>query len=287
METPGKGQGIRDQCVRPGLLQQREGRWTVCLTCERRCRLVEGGTGWCRTRRNIAGTVHTLTYGWVSSRSANPIEKKPFYHVHPGTIALTAEALRLCVGAGLDAMNVDRKGRAGPVRRHCKGIEVEKVWATCRAARAAGVHLEVTTLVIPGVNDDETSLGEMAERILADLGEEAPWHLTRYFPAFRFTAPATPVATLERAASIGRGAGLRFVYIGNVPGHPSSNTACPECGMLLIQRQGFGVTQDRVQSGRCPDCGRGIAGVWNAPAGMRVPKDAPDGGAGGSWAREQ
>jgi len=361
---------IRDQCSRPGLLQRQEGRWRVCLTCERRCRLVEGETGWCRTRRNLAGTLCTLTYGRVSSLSANPIEKKPLYHFHPGTIALTAgswgcnfgcpwcqnwetskavpsgqghvlsaaafvgearrlgcqgtsisfneptlslewslevfrlaraaglyntlvsngymtaEAFRLWIEAGLDAMNVDLKGRAGPVRRHCRGIEVERVWATCRAARAAGVHLEVTTLVIPGVNDDEVSLGEMAVRIRADLGAEVPWHLTRYFPAFRFTTPATPGATLERAAAIGRGAGLRFVYIGNVPGHPSSNTACPQCGMLLIRRQGLGVTQNRIRSGRCPGCGRGIPGVWEATAGDCVPNIAQDGGRGGACARE-
>lgn len=332
--------------VRPALLQREEGRRVVCLTCERRCRLVEGGTGWCRTRRNGRGALYTLIYGAVSSVSANPIEKKPFYHFHPGTHALTAgswgcnfgcpwcqnweisknpppvvgpftsptafveevlrlgcqgtsisfneptlslewsldvfrlarsrglyntfvtngymtpEALRLLVEAGLDGMNVDMKGKAEAVRRHCKGVDVEKVWNACRLARGAGVHLELTTLVIPGVNDDDSSLHEVAGRICSELGADVPWHVTAYFPAYRFHAPPTSVAMLERAQAIGRAAGLRFVYLGNVPGHPSGNTVCPDCGALLIERRGLAVVRNRLRNGCCSVCGKDIAGVW-------------------------
>lgn len=332
--------------TRPALLQRAEGPRVVCLTCERRCRLVEGGTGWCRTRRNEGGILHTLIYGAVSSVSANPIEKKPLYHFFPGTYALTAgswgcnfgcpwcqnweiskkpppvagpfmsptafvdevlrlgcqgtsisfneptlslewsldvfrlarsrglyntfvtngymtpEALRLLVEAGLDGMNVDLKGRADAVRRHCKGIEVEKVWNTCRLAREIGLHMELTTLVIPGVNDDDPSLQEIAGRISSELGADVPWHITAYFPAYRFHAPPTSVETMERARAIGRGAGLRFVYLGNVPGHPSGNTVCPDCGALLIERWGLSVIRNRLRNGCCSACGRGIAGMW-------------------------
>ncbi len=318
----------------------------ICLTCERRCRLIPGGTGWCRTRRNIEGTLHTLIYGAVSSVSANPIEKKPLYHFYPGTEALTAgswgcnfgcpwcqnweiskesppalgpftspaafvdeavrlgcggtsisfneptlslewslevfrlararglyntmvtngymtpEALRLLAEAGLDGMNVDVKGGAGAVRRHCKGIDVEKVWTSCRRAREMGVHLELTTLVVPGVNDDDSSLKSIARRTVAELGAEVPWHVSGYFPAYRFHEPPTPLATLERARAIGRGVGLPFVYLGNVPGHPSGNTWCPECGKLLIQRWGLAVTRNHLRNGCCPWCGSVLPGVW-------------------------
>lgn len=323
----------------------------VCLTCERRCSLVEGGTGWCRTRRNIGGVLHTLIYGAVSSVSANPIEKKPLYHFHPGTAALTAgswgcnfgcpwcqnweiskapppawgpftspaafveeacrlgcqgtsisfneptlslewslevfrlararglyntfvtngymtpEALRLLVEAGLDGMNVDVKGEPEAVRRRCKGIDVERVWKTCRLAREIGVHLEVTTLGVPGINDQESSLQAIVARIVRELGSDAPWHVSAYFPAYRFFARPTPLATLERAREIGRKAGLRYIYLGNVPGHPSAHTLCPNCGMLLIERWGLAVIQNRLRDGCCPECGSGIAGVWGR-AGM-------------------
>ncbi len=332
--------------VRPALLQRAEGRHVICLTCERRCRLVRGGTGWCRTRRNVEGTLHTLIYGAVSSVAANPIEKKPFYHFHPGTDALTAggwgcnfgcpwcqnweisknpppaqgpftspaafvdeahrlgcrgtsisfneptlslewslevfrlararglyntlvsngymtpEALRLLREAGLDGMNVDVKGGAEAVRRHCRGVDVEKVWQSCRRAREMGVHLEVTTLVIPGVNDDEGCLGSIAGRIVGELGAGVPWHVSAYFPAYRFETPPTPLGRLERARVIGQQAGLLFVYLGNVPGHPSSNTRCPECGILLIERWGLAVTKIRLRDGCCPGCATAIPGAW-------------------------
>jgi pyruvate formate lyase activating enzyme len=342
----GAGASPTSAFVREVLLQREEGRRVVCCTCERRCRLVEGGTGWCRTRRNHDGVLYTLIYGAVSSVSANPIEKKPLYHFYPGTYALTAgswgcnfgcpwcqnweiskkppppagpftspaafvdevvrvgcrgtsisfneptlslewslevfrlararglyntlvtngymtpEALHLLVEAGLDGRNVDLKGKAEAVRRHCKGIDVERVWNACRLAREAGVHLELTTLVIPGVNDDGSSLHEIAGRILSELGADVPWHVSAYFPAYRFHAPPTSVAMLERAWTIGREAGLRFVYLGNAPGHPSGNTVCVYCGALLIERWGLAVIRNRLRSGCCSACGRAIAGVW-------------------------
>lgn len=351
----GGGGGVKGSggVIRPALLQEKAGRYVVCLTCERRCRLVEGGTGWCRTRRNLGGVLYTLIYGALSSVSANPIEKKPLYHFHPGTSALTAgswgcnfgcpwcqnweiskqpapaagpftspeafvdeaqrrgcrgtsisfneptlslewslevfrlarsqglyntfvtngymtpESLRLLVEAGLDGMNVDVKGAAQAVRRYCKGIDVEKVWTTCRLGRAIGVHVELTTLVIPGVNDDDASLRQIAGRIAADLGADVPWHLTAYFPAYRFDAPPTSCAMLERARAIGREAGLRFVYLGNVPGHPSGNTACPDCGALMIERRGLRVVRNRLRAGCCSACGKSIPGTW-APGPQKV-----------------
>jgi pyruvate formate lyase activating enzyme len=175
---------------------------------------------------------------------------------------MTPEALSLLIGAGLDAMNVDVKGDAASVKRFCKGVNVDKVWAICHAARARRVHIEITTLVIPGVNDTDTSLREIACRILTDLGPDVPWHVTAYYPAYQFTVPPTPVRTLEHAWQIGKEVGLEFVYTGNVPGHRGENTYCPACSALLIQRQGFDMLCNAIRNGHCPRCGRRIAGVW-------------------------
>jgi pyruvate formate lyase activating enzyme len=331
---------------RESLLQEKVGGKIRCDVCERRCVIVPGGRGWCRTRENRDGRLVTLIYGAVASIAANPIEKKPFYHFHPGTWALTAgswscnfgcpwcqnwhiskaapprdgdhvsperfaaltgqygcqgtsisfneptlslewslevfrlarerglyntyvtngymtpEALSLLIEAGLDAMNVDVKGDAAAVRRFCKGVEVDKVWAVCKLARAQGVHVEITTLVIPTVNDAEATLRQIAERIAADPGPEVPWHVTAYYPAYKFSAPPTPARTLEHAWQIGKDAGLEFVYVGNIAGHRYDNTYCPACGALLIHRRGFDVLLNALRAGCCPECGRRIAGVW-------------------------
>ncbi|MGD9100648.1 MAG: AmmeMemoRadiSam system radical SAM enzyme [Anaerolineae bacterium] len=177
---------------------------------------------------------------------------------------MTPEALRLLAEAGLDAMNVDLKGDAQAVRQYCQGIEVEVVWRNCRLARDLGMHLEITTLVIPGVNDRDPVLQGIAERIVAELGAEVPWHVSGYYPAYRFTAPPTPVSTLERAWRIGKEAGLEFVYLGNILGHRLENTYCPACEALLVERWGLGVTRCDLESGRCPQCEREIPSVWSA-----------------------
>lgn len=333
--------------VRESLLQERIDGKVRCNVCERRCLLVNGGTGWCRTRQNREGTLVTFTYGAISSVAVNPIEKKPFYHFHPGTKTLTAggwscnfdcpwcqnweiarvkppfggdyvspqqfvrlaeregcqgtsisfnepilslewsldvfrlartagmyntfvtngymtpEALDLLIEAGLDAMNVDVKGDAAVVRRFCRGVDVEKVWANCRRGRTRGLHIEVTTLVIPGVNDGDEILQGIAQRLVRELGPEIPWHLGGYFPAYKFTTPPTPLATLERAWQIGADAGLQFVYLGNVAGNRHDNTYCPSCRALLIERHGFDVTRMTIDRGRCPRCGQQVAGVWD------------------------
>jgi pyruvate formate lyase activating enzyme len=176
---------------------------------------------------------------------------------------MTPQALRLLAEAGLDAMNVDIKGDAQILWEYCQEIDVEKVWPNCHLARELGVHLEITTLVIPGVTDRDEVLRGIAARIATELGPDVPWHLSAYHPAYCFTAPPTPVETLERAWQIGTEASLDFVYLGNVPGHPHENTACPECGTLLVRRHGLRLVASRLQQGRCPDCGRAVPGVWS------------------------
>ncbi len=170
---------------------------------------------------------------------------------------MSEEALEVLVAAGLDGANVDWKGGPAALQRFC-GADFEVVARNSRLLRLHGVHVEVTTLVIPGVNDDAETLRLLAERIREELGSTTPWHLTRYFPAHQFRAPPTPVSLLEKAKEIGEAAGLRFVYVGNVPGHPGQNTYCPGCKALLIERDGLSLIASHIRANVCPRCQEGL-----------------------------
>ncbi|RLI28146.1 MAG: AmmeMemoRadiSam system radical SAM enzyme, partial [Candidatus Hecatellales archaeon] len=186
-----------------------------------------------------------------------------YYNTYVSNGYMTGEALRRLVEAGLDAINIDLKGGEEAVRKYC-GVDVEKVWRNAREAKRLGVHVEITTLLIPGVNDDRETLASIASRIVEELGEDTPWHVTRYHPDYKalevglYPKP-TPTSLLEEARSIGFRQGLKYVYLGNVPGHPGENTYCPRCGELLIRRWGFDITEYRLTNGKCcPKCGESI-----------------------------
>jgi pyruvate formate lyase activating enzyme len=126
-----------------------------------------------------------------------------------------------------------------------------------------GVWLEITNLVVPGWTDDMDMIARMCDW-LADNGfKDAPLHFSRFHPMYKLTQlPPTPVGTLEQAREIAIKAGIRFVYIGNVPGHEASNTYCPECGKLVLERKGLRVTTNNLKDGKCGACGAVIPGVW-------------------------
>jgi pyruvate formate lyase activating enzyme len=131
------------------------------------------------------------------------------------------------------------------------------------------VWVELTTLVIPGINDTEGELSRMAQRIKRELGDDTPWHLTGYYPAYKFRSepyvPPTPVSTLEKARDIGKAEGLKYVYVGNVPGHPYENTYCPNCNQSLIERYGFSITGYSIDPDKhCPYCGGEISIIGEA-----------------------
>lgn len=164
--------------------------------------------------------------------------------------------------AWLDAANIDLKAFSDGVYHKLTGAHLEPVLESCRALRKAGVWLEITTLLIPGVNDDETQLREMASFVAEELGPDTPWHLSRYFPQYRSTAPVTPLSSLELAEQIGREVGLHFIYPGNL--HGRVETRCPSCGHTLISRQDYDLQKFDIVNGACPSCQTKIAGVWSS-----------------------
>jgi pyruvate formate lyase activating enzyme len=148
------------------------------------------------------------------------------------------------------------------------GGTLAHVLETVRAVHARGLWLEVLTLLVPGWNDSEDELRDIA-RFVASVSPEIPWHVTAFHPDYQMTGPRqTTAADLIRAAEIGAGEGLQFVYAGNLPGRVGEweNTRCPGCQRTLIARRGYCIREDRLTGrGNCPDCGRVIPGVWQVP----------------------
>ncbi len=336
----------------PAILGQTEADGAVrCVACAHRCLIRPGRAGICRVRENRDGALVTLTYGRAVAANADPIEKKPLFHVYPGSLAfsiatrgcnfhclhcqnwaisqaerdgLTApdfdlppadvvaaaratgarsiaytyteptvfieyalETARLAIDAGLAnllvtngyqtpealdllapviaAANVDLKSFDDRFYRRVVGARLAPVLASLVGMRERGLWIEVTTLLIPGLNDDPAQLEALARWIAAELGPETPWHLSRFFPTYRLTdLVPTPVATIERAVAIGRGAGLSHVYSGNVIGG-DEDTNCAGCGDVLIRRRGFSARPaPALIAGRCDRCGHVLAGIGMA-----------------------
>jgi pyruvate formate lyase activating enzyme len=158
------------------------------------------------------------------------------------------------------------------------GGTLERVLWTIRALKEQGFWVEVVTLTVPGFNDSDEELAEIA-RFLVSVSPDIPWHVTAFHQDYKMTEPGnTDVATLLRAAEIGVKEGLHFVYAGNLPGEVSrwENTYCPGCSSLLIERHGFRVLENRILQGSCPQCARAIPGFWSAPA--RPPTSGSSGG---------
>ncbi len=177
---------------------------------------------------------------------------------------MTPEALEM-ISPFLDAANVDLKTFSDETYRKYCGARLEPVKETLVKMKSLGIFVEVTTLIVPAMNDNEDELMQLAAFIANDLGPETPWHISRFHPTYRLTdRPPTPVKTLADARRIGLDAGLRYVYTGNVPGEEGENTFCYACGRLLIARTGFSIRKNRLAGGCCPFCGVRIDGVGMA-----------------------
>ena len=173
---------------------------------------------------------------------------------------MTAEALET-IQPYLDAANVDLKAFRNETYKKVCRARLEPVLDSIRLMRKLGIWVEITTLVVPGMNDGEEELRDIA-RFIAGVDPDIPWHISRFHPDYKYTdAKPTPIETMRKAFTIGRKEGLRYVYIGNVMGE-GDFTLCPKCLRPLIQRRGFWVEDNRVQDGRCPYCKAPIAGVF-------------------------
>ena len=332
----------------PALLGLTEADGAVrCVACAHRCLIRPDRAGICRVRENRDGRLVTTVFGQAVAANADPIEKKPLFHVYPGSVAFSIatrgcnfhclhcqnwaisqaerdglsaptfhlppeavvaaalaagsrsiaytyteptvfieyvlETARLAAAAGLanllvtngyqtpealdllaplvQAANVDLKSFDDRFYRRVVGARLAPVLATLGGMRQRGIWMEVTTLLIPGLNDNPDELSRLATWIATELGTETPWHVSRFFPTYRLTdLDPTPVATIQRAVAIGRAAGLRHVYSGNLV-DADDDTRCAACDETLIQRRGFGSVRAALVRGRCTRCGHSLAGV--------------------------
>lgn len=164
----------------------------------------------------------------------------------------------------LDAIKIDLKGFAPEFYRTVSGGELEPVLRSIRQVAKAGRHLEIVNLVVPTLNDSDEMLTGLARWVMGELGPDVPVHFTRFHPDYQLlNLSPTPVATLERARDIAMKAGIRYAYVGNVPGHPGNNTWCPSCGAVCVERTGLFLTAMHLKNGSCARCGTKIAGVWS------------------------
>jgi pyruvate formate lyase activating enzyme len=164
----------------------------------------------------------------------------------------------------MDAANVDLKAFTDTFYRQQCGARLQPVLDNLIEMKRRGVWVEVTTLVIPGLNDSPQELADIAHFIATELGVETPWHVSRFHPTYRLTdRPPTPVSSVRRARDSGLAAGLRYVYEGNVSGGDGEDTCCPTCQRAIIRRMGFTVLENHVRGGACEYCEGPVDGVWS------------------------
>ncbi len=324
-----------------------------CHLCAHRCKIAPSKRGICSVRENRGGTLFTLVHGLSAAESVDPIEKKPLFHVYPGsksysiatvgcnfrcefcqnheisqlpqqegkilghrstpeeiiekvlkagskTIAytyteptvfleyaldigemahgegiknvfvtngfMTGEALEL-LAPYLDAANVDLKSFQNEFYKKNCGGRLQPVLDSLKKMKDLGIWVEVTTLIIPTLNDGTEELRDIA-RYIHSLGPETPWNISRFHPQSRMSnLPPTPIETIHLAAEIGKEAGLKYVYAGNVPGDTGENTYCSNCGKLLIKRYGFNVEEIDLRGSSCPSCKTPLDGILSEDQG--------------------
>jgi len=320
-----------------------------CYLCNHQCTISPSKRGLCGVRENRGGTLYTLVFGRAISLSVDPIEKKPLFHLFPGSTSfslasvgcnfrclqcqnheisqmpvgegriegsavppskivsltkergcrsisytyteptiyfeyayetaalaseqglknifvtngyMTEEALRM-IQPYLDAANVDLKSFNEKFYKEICGARLKPVLENLKLMREMGLWVEITTLVIPTLNDSDREFEEIAQFIVS-LGADVPWHISAFYPTYKMLDhPRTPAASLHRAREIGMKAGLRYVYCGNIPGEGGEDTFCPHCKKKVIERVGFRILNNRVVNGTCQYCHTKIEGVWD------------------------
>ena len=175
---------------------------------------------------------------------------------------MTPEVTRHLAGV-LDGINIDIKAFTDNFYKKVCNARLQPVLDNVRLMHDLGVWVEVTTLIIPGLNDSVEELRDIA-RFIKEVSPAIPWHVTAFYPTYKMMdREPTPVSILRKARDIGLEEGLRFVYEGNIPGEGGENSYCPACGTELISRFGFSIRRNSLIDGRCSKCGEQIEGVWN------------------------
>ena len=199
------------------------------------------------------------------------------YMLDIGLVARKAGLLNVCHSNGfinpgplrdlcrvMDAANIDLKGFTETFYRDLCNGELSPVLETLKTLKKEKVHLEITNLVIPSMNDEMSVVKDMCLWINKELGPDTPVHFSRFYPLYKLrSVPPTPVSTLDKVRGAALSAGLEYVYIGNIPGHEAENTFCPKCKKRVIQRTGYMVGETQVKAGKCRYCGNPIPGIWN------------------------
>lgn len=212
---------------------------------------------------SISFTYNELTvfYEWMYdvAKLAQESGLKTLFHTNG---AMRPEPLRQLL-KHMDAVCVDLKAFTTEFYYTTSLSQLEPVLTTLKIIKEEGAWLEITNLIIPTLNDDPQKIEEMCVWIRDNLGEDVPLHFSRFFPAYKLTKLyPTPIETLEGAKAIAEKAGLKYVTIGNVPGHPANSTYCPRCGETVIERIHFSVIINNIEDGKCKFCGEKISGVW-------------------------
>ncbi len=167
------------------------------------------------------------------------------------------QVLKQCI----HAFNIDIKAFSEKTYQDFCGARLRPVLDSCVRVKEAGLHLEVTTLLIPELNDGTEELTQLAQFIAEELGKDTVWHISAFHPSHNMrNKAATPVHTLDKAYEIGKEAGLHHIYYGNVP--KENNTVCPKCQTTLIERKGYSVKILDDFRGKCPRCNFEISGIW-------------------------
>jgi len=176
---------------------------------------------------------------------------------------ITQEALRE-IAPYLDASNIDLKSFSDGFYQKTCGARLQPVLDSIRLHKKLGLWVELTTLVIPTLNDSEQELQQIATFIKEEVGSETPWHLSAFHPTFKLLdVPSTPVVTLQKARQIGLKTGLKYVYVGNVPGENGESTFCPKCEKKLINRRGYRINENLIKDHKCSFCETKIDGVFS------------------------
>jgi pyruvate formate lyase activating enzyme len=163
----------------------------------------------------------------------------------------------------IDAANIDLKGITDEFYREVCSATLKPVQNALVVAKASGVHVEVTNLIIPTLNDKPEQIRQLSQWVKANMGDDTPLHFSAFTPRYKMRhLPPTSSRTLEMARKIAKSEGLNYVYIGNVTSKEGQNTYCPSCKELLIERSGYTIMRNKLKNGCCPECSKEIYGVW-------------------------